>query len=168
MTSETLKLVQALNDFDGPTNIGEIVARSGLSQGKVLGNLPKLCLAGIVDKRGKLYVLTKRGKAILEELEPVPGAKGFYFCYKEGDYTGQVVYSLKDFYQTVQKIDVTSLEFHLHREDFEKWVREVLHDDELANDITGLRGSNISGEPLRMKLSEIIGRNYKMLNMLAT
>jgi len=166
MNSERLRIVQALSEFDAPVDVDELVARSGLSRGKVLGNLPRLCIDGFVVKSGRLYALTKRGRAVIGELEPVPENNGFHFYLEEDKYTGLTAHSLKDFYEVMRKVDLKSLEFHIQRGDFENWIREVLRDEELAGEIAELRNTAISGDVLRDKLCESVGRNYRMLKTL--
>ena len=164
MNSERLRIIQALNELDAPTSIDKIAAKSGLTRGKVLGNLPRLCLDGLVDKRGRLYAIMDRGRVILRELELVPEDKAFYFYLGENKPAGLAARSLKEFYDAVKTVDSTSLEFHVQRGDFEKWIREVLGDEELAAEIAELRPANLSGDSLRNKLCENIGRNYKILS----
>lgn len=166
MDNERLKIVQALNQFYEPININELITESGLSRGKVLGNLARLCIDGFVDKRGKQYAITNRGKAVIEELNPISQDKGFYFYLDENNSTGQVAISLKDFYEIMKMIDIKSLEFHTRRGDFENWIRDLFHDTELASEIAALRNENITGETLRDKLHEAVGRNYRMINSL--
>lgn len=168
MDSERLRIIQALNEFDAPASMDRITAKSGLSRGKVLGNLPKLCLDGLVDKRGRLYAITKRGRAIIGELEPVPEDKGFYFYLRENEPLELVARSMQEFYDVVKSVDLASLEFHVQRGDFEKWIREVLNDEELADEIAGLNVAGLSGDALRDKLCESVARNCRILNNLMT
>ncbi len=166
MNGERLRIVRALSEFRDSVGINELVERSELSRGKVLGNLTRLCREGLVEKNGKQYVITNRAKAINGELNQVPQDKGFYFCFAENKYTGQTALSLKDFYKIVKTIDVQSLEFHNRRGDFGNWIRDILHDDELASEVNALKDENISGEVLRNKLDDTVGRNYRMMTML--
>ncbi len=168
MDGERLIIVQTLSGFNRPVSINELIAKSGLSRGKVLGNLTRLCIEGFIDKNGKQYAITNRGKAVLGELSPAPQDKGFYFYLEENNCTGQVALSLKSFYDIVKTIDIRSLQFHTRRGDFENWIKDVLYDDELACEIAAIRSENVVGEALRNKLCEVAGRNYRMLNTLTT
>ena len=168
MDGEMLRLIQTLNTLDGPANITEIVAGSGLSRGKVLGNLPKLCMVGFVDKQGSQYYISEKGRTVLGELESVPENKGFHFYIEEGVYMGLTAYSLKDFHDIIRTVDVKSIEFHMQRKDFENWVREVLRDGELASEIAEIGNSGVLGESLQVGLYEAVDRNYKMLSLLIT
>ncbi len=164
MNAERLKIIQALNELDTPTSIDKIAAKSGLSRGKVLGNLPRLCLDGLVDKNGRLYAVTDRGRAVVRELEPVPEDKAFYFYLGENKPVGLAARSLGEFYDAVKMVDSASLVFHVQRGDFEKWAREVLRNEELAAEFAELRFANLSGENLRDRLCGSVERSYKILS----
>jgi hypothetical protein len=84
----------------------------------------------------------------LSSARSVPIHEGFYFYRDIGDPTGYVATSLGDFHEKLQAIDVPSIEFHFQREDFEKWIREVVGDDELYHGISGI-SRKTHGEELR-------------------
>lgn len=96
-------------------------------------------------------------------LKPVPREKAFYFFTSIGNYTGISAVSLKEFMERTRDVDVKSLEFHLARGDFEKWMDEVLQDKELAGDIRRMQKSNVSGEVLRNQLTQIVSRRIRRL-----
>ncbi len=164
MTGERLRIVQALHELDSAASIDRIAAEAGLSRGKVLGNLSRLCMDGLVNKREKFYSVTEKGRAILREAEPVPDDKAFYFYFGENKPTKHVARSLREFYDTVKTIDLGSLTFHMQRGDFEKWIRDVLEDKELAAEVAKLRLAGLSGDDLRSKLCESISSNYKIVS----
>jgi len=96
-------------------------------------------------------------------LRNVPREKAFYFFTSVGNYTGMSAASLKEFMEKVNGVNVKSLEFHLQRGDFEKWVEEVLQDKDLARDIKRLQRFNLTGNALRNQLSMVVSRRYKRL-----
>jgi hypothetical protein len=53
--------------------------------------------------------------------------------------------SLEEFVRELPKVNLKSLEFHLFREDFEKWVALSLKEVVLANNIGVLRKQKITG-----------------------
>jgi len=63
-----------------------------------------------------------------EILRTVPREKAFYFFTSIGNYSGVSAASLKEFVEKVNEVNIKSLEFHLYRGDFEKWLDEVLED----------------------------------------
>jgi hypothetical protein len=71
---------------------------------------------------------------------------------------------LKEFAETVELVDVKSLEFHLRRGDFESWIIGVLKDEELAKQVRDeLRVANLRGEDLRKRLHSIISARLEQL-----
>jgi hypothetical protein len=96
-------------------------------------------------------------------LRTVPREKAFYFFTSIGNYTGTSASSLKEFMEKLNEVNVKSLEFHLYRRDFEKWVTEVLQDSELAGEIRRLQRQNLTGNGLRDQLSFVVSRRFKRL-----
>ena len=96
-------------------------------------------------------------------LGTVPREKAFYFFTSIGNYTGQSAASLKEFMDKIGVVNVKSLEFHLSRGDFEKWIAEVLEDKTLATGVGNLRRLNVSGDLLKNQLLNVVSRRYKEL-----
>jgi len=105
-----------------------------------------------------------KDEASMKILKPVPREKAFYFFTSIGNYTGTSAASLKEFMEKINVVDVKSLEFHLLRKDFEKWVSEVLQDKELAAEFRKLQEANLTGYPLRSRLYVAVSRRLKNLN----
>jgi hypothetical protein len=97
-------------------------------------------------------------------LRVLPREKAFYFFTSIGNYTGESAASLKEFLAKINEVNVKSLEFHLYRKDFEKWIDETLEDKELATEIRSLRGLNYSGNMLKDHLYSIIAKHYEKLS----
>jgi hypothetical protein len=97
-------------------------------------------------------------------LRTVPREKAFYFFTSIGNYTGESAASLKEFMERINQVNIKSLEFHLYRGDFEKWIDETLEDRELANEIRNLRSLNYSGSMLKEYLHSIVIKRYKELS----
>lgn len=96
-------------------------------------------------------------------LKTVPREKAFYFFTSIGNYTGVSACSLKEFLEKINEVNVKSLEFHLHRGDFEKWINEVLEDKSLAEEIAKLKKTNLTGENLRHQLYNTVSKRYQQL-----
>lgn len=99
----------------------------------------------------------------LRVLRNVLREEAFYFFTSIGNYTGQSAASLEEFLQKIKDIDIKSLEFHLFREDFEKWIAQTLGDDKLADEIKILREQKVVGNTLRDRLYFIVSRRLKEL-----
>lgn len=93
-------------------------------------------------------------------LRSVPEQEGFHFYLAIGEPTEETAFSLADFVEKMEAVDVRSVNFHYARKDFEKWIREVFGDVELALRLgrIGRIRLGIQGEALR---NEII-RTVKM------
>jgi len=81
----------------------------------------------------------------------VPSNKRFLFYTGVGPdkFTGISACNLSDLREKVKTVDVKALEFHISRGDMERWVRDVLGDEELAEEIERIRQLNLEGELLR-------------------
>jgi hypothetical protein len=97
-------------------------------------------------------------------LRALPREKAFYFFTSIGNYTGESAASLKEFAEKINEVNIKSLEFHLYRRDFEKWIDETLEDKELAIEIRNLRSLNYSGTMLKEHLYSIVAKRYGKLS----
>lgn len=104
-----------------------------------------------------------KGEVTPKVIKTVPREKAFYFFTSIGNYTGKSASSLKEFMEKINEVNVKSLEFHLYRGDFEKWIAEVLEDKELAEEIRKLQKFNPVGDNLRKQLYTIILGHLKYL-----
>jgi len=123
--------------------------------------------------------MLKRRENISRILRTLPREKAFYFFTSIGNYTGESASSLKEFMEKINEVnlkslefhlhrgdfekwiaEVKSLEFHLHRGDFEKWIAEVLEDNELAEEIGKLQKLNLTGDVLRNYLYKTVSKHY--------
>jgi hypothetical protein len=96
-------------------------------------------------------------------LSTVPREKAFYFFTSVGNYTGVSADSLKEFMKRINEVNVKSLEFHIHRGDFEKWMSDVLQDAELAAEMKRLQKLNLTSNSLRDQLNFALSRRLKRL-----
>ena len=96
-------------------------------------------------------------------LRRIPRDKAFYFFTSIGNYTGESATSLKEFIRKVAEVNVKSLEFHLYRGDFEKWIAEVLEDKYLAQEISTFRSLAFRNERLKDELHRVLFRIYSRL-----
>jgi len=89
--------------------------------------------------------------------------EAFYFFTSIGNYTGESASSLEEFMNKIKEINIKSLEFHLYREDFEKWIAQTLGDAKLADEIKGLRNLKFVGNALRDRLYSVVSRRVREL-----
>lgn len=89
--------------------------------------------------------------------------EAFYFFTSIGNFTGRIATSLESFLKEIRDVEAKSLEFHLERKDFEKWIIDVLRDTKLAREIRNLRNQKVTGKALRNSLYTTVSRRYKEL-----
>jgi hypothetical protein len=98
-------------------------------------------------------------KAIASKiLRNVPEQEGFHFYLAIGEPTGEIAVSLADFVKKMETINVRSVNFHFPRKDFEKWIRGVIGDAELALRVgrIGRIRLGIQGEALRNEIIRVV------------
>ena len=97
-------------------------------------------------------------------LSPVPYDKGFHFFMPDGHYTGETAMSLCSFLRDLGSVDIQSTRFHFDRSDFQKWIRIILGDEELATQIDKL-DKNMSEELLKETLLETVQKRISELQL---
>jgi hypothetical protein len=88
-------------------------------------------------------------------LRSVPEQEGFRFYLAIGEPTRETAVSLAEFINKIRTVDVRSVNFHFPRKDFEKWIRVVIGDAELALRIGRIR-LGIQGEALRNEILRVV------------
>ena len=100
-------------------------------------------------------------------LSPVPYEQGFHFFAPDGHYSGETAMSLCSFLRDLQHLDIQSIRFHFERSDFQKWLRTIIGDEELARRIDNLDKTE-PDEPMRQKLSETVQKRISELQLIDT
>jgi phosphoglycolate phosphatase (TIGR01487 family) len=97
---------------------------------------------------------------------PLPEPKRFYF-HVNGPAKGvKPAASLWEFSEVLPQLPIDTVEYHLANEDFERWLKDTLHDRELAKRLRKLARRDIQGEELRQKLSELVKARFMELEQL--
>jgi hypothetical protein len=97
-------------------------------------------------------------------LHPVPYDHGFHFFMPDGHYTGETAVSLCSFLRDLGSVDTESLRFHFLRDDFQKWIRTTIGDEELAQRIDKL-DKKLSVENLQQHLADIVQKRISELQL---
>ena len=98
-------------------------------------------------------------------LREVPEFNAFYFFKDEGKYTGNYAVSLIIFYNMLSKIDKESLLFHFRRGDYQNWIKTIIGDNYLANEIKKI-DKTVNGNELLENLCKIIEKRLIELKQL--
>ena len=130
-------------------------------------NLPEKGLFAITEKGKKTLgipeITKEKAAAIIAYL---PHDKAFNFYVTVGKPLNIHAHSLRDFANKLDRADITSVEFHMQRGDFENWFRG-LGDEELAKKTSFLKKKNVVGEDLRKQLHENAEQRYLELAQLS-
>ena len=68
----------------------------------------------------------------LNLLNTVPFENGFHFYTELGKFTGITASSTVEFAEKLQTVPIQSVTFHFQRQDFQKWLKNTIGDEELA------------------------------------
>jgi len=98
------------------------------------------------------------GKKIIELnlLNVVPSEYAFQFFTEIGKNTGITATSTVDFAEKLQVIPIQSVGFHFQRQDFQKWFKNIIGDEELVKRINEINIWVQDDEKLRKELSTAI------------
>lgn len=94
-------------------------------------------------------------------LRTVPLDGAFYFYEGIGKPTVHMARSLADFREKINDVGLRSLVFHLRRKDFESWIRDILGDSELAENVGKIAPDSFD---LQVKLYATVSKRIKKLN----
>jgi len=88
-------------------------------------------------------------------LRTVPYEEGFHFYIAIENFTRETATSLDTFEKKLQIVPGYSVNFHLQRGDFQKWIKNILGDEQLAKRVN-LISLTLSAENMRKELLAII------------
>ncbi len=100
-------------------------------------------------------------------LTPVPYEQGFHFFMPDGHYSGETAMSLCAFLRDLGRIDMISIRFHFERGDFQKWLRTIIGDEELAKRIEN-SDKKVPDETFRQHLTDIVQKRISELQLIDT
>jgi hypothetical protein len=149
-----------MNEATGHLNFDEFAGMVGFPPSEVMSILRDLAKTGHLRKVGGGYGLTEKGKSALKAIVPVPAGKEFKFYFaidKPAEYCASTPI---EFYDALQRVDVSSLEFHMLRGDFQLWIKSALENFVLAEKIEELKKAGLLGETLRVTLLETLETVY--------
>jgi len=161
--------------LDKPAKATEIAKDTGVNFPSVMMHILGLAKSGHVEMPYKsLYLITEKGKKTLglpdvdgkkasEILTYLPLEKSFHFYIDYGKPLNVHAASLQDFSEKINSVEMSSVEFHSNRGDFESWFMG-LGDVELARKALLIREQKMAGENLRKKLHDAARSRYEELS----
>ena len=91
----------------------------------------------------------------LNLLNTVKFENGFHFFTELGKFTGITATITVEFAEKLQTVPIQSVTFHFQRQDFQKWLKNTIGDEELAKRINQIK-AGFQDENLRKALSTTV------------
>lgn len=159
---QRLKVLKAMSEVTGHMDMKQFAQTVGLAPSKTIEQVHELAKTGFVKKIGSGYGITEKGKNALKAVAPVAAGEEFQFYKGIDQPTGLCATCIKDFYDSVTKTDVASLEFHFYRGDFENWIRTAINDAAFADELVQMKKTELKGENLRKELAKAAKERYSI------
>jgi alpha-amylase len=96
-------------------------------------------------------------------LRRLPADRGFTFFHDFARPTKITVQSLNEFHSALKRVDAKVIRFHVERRDFDRWLRQVVGDEKLADKMAELPEKELSGEKLRRQVLKTVEGRLKEL-----
>ncbi len=160
MKEDHLKILKTMQEATNRMDINMFAQAVNLNPNQAIAQVHELAEEGFLRRVGGGYGLTDKAKNAIKMSTQVPEKEIFQFYIDMDKPIGFSAHSLEEFYRIVKKVCSDSLDFHLYRGDFERWLREVLSDKDLADEIQNIKATEIKGEELRKALLKAIDNRY--------
>ena len=160
MKKESLKVLKVMNEVTTKTDLNGFARLVGLSPTETIEQMQELLKSGLVRKAGSGYGITEKGRNALRAFVPVEKGKEFHFYNDIDQPNGFQAENILSFYDILKIAPVASLEFHLYREDFEKWISGEIGDSALVDELAKIKSQGLKGEELRKEFLLALGRRY--------
>lgn len=166
MKEEQFKILKTMSEATNRMDLNMFAQAVNLSPDQAMAEVQELAKKGFLRKVGKGYGLTVKGKNLLQVFQFVSSEMSFQFYEAVDKPLGFTARSIEEFYKSIKQVCSDSLEFHLHRGDFERWLSDVCGDKKLAQEIAALKTAELKSEELRIALLKIIDAKYGMEELL--
>jgi len=166
LKEQQLKILKVMNEATSRMDINMFAQAVNLTPEQAIEQVHILANEAFLRKVGAGYGLTEKGKNALKISAQVPEEKAFCFYVAFDKPLGFSSRSIEEFYRTIKQVTSDSIDFHLYRGDFERWIEEVLQDNELADVVGELEGYGLTGEELRKALLKAIDARYGVGDLL--
>jgi predicted transcriptional regulator len=162
LKEEQLKVLKALSEATSRMDLAMFAQKVNLTANQTMYQIQELAKEGFLQKVGGGYGITQKGKAALKGFAAVPKEMSFHFYFGIDQPSEFKAESLEQFYREIKQIRVQSLEFHLYRGDFEKWLKDVCKEPELAIEFGSVSAMCLKDEELRVELLKALDAKYSI------
>lgn len=162
MNEQQFKVLKIMAEVTSHMDMTEFAQKVCLTPSETIEQVHELAKVGLVSRVGGGYGITEKGKAALRAVVAVPVNMAFCFYLGMDQPTCFLAKSIKEFYELVKIVDITSLEFHLYRGDFENWVRTAVKDSVFADELGCVKDSQVKGEQLREAIEKAAEMRFSL------
>lgn len=162
MNEQQFKVLKFMAEVTGRVDMTEFARKVCLTPSQAVEQVQELAKIGLVSKVGAGFGITEKGRAALKAAVAVPTGTEFHFYLGMDQPTCFAAKSIKEFYDLVKIVDVTSLEFHLYRGDFENWVKTTVGDSVFADELACMKNSQVKGEELREAIAQAAEMRFSL------
>ncbi|MCW4025307.1 MAG: DUF5752 family protein [Candidatus Bathyarchaeota archaeon] len=162
MKEEQFKILKTMTQATSKMDLHVLSETVNLTPNQTIAEVQALADEGFMARVGHGYGVTEKGKNALKAHLPVPDENIFVFYNSLSQPTGFSAQTIIEFHNNIQQVNAESLEFHLNRQDFENWLRDVVKDAELAEELEKIRFAGLKGEQLRVKLLKALSIKYSI------
>lgn len=166
MKETHIKILKTMNEATNRMDLNMFAEAIDLTPNQAIVEIQELAKEGFLRKVGGGFGLTEKGRNALKAFTTFANEARFHFYVGIDKPLGFSAQSLTEFYRLIKQVTTDSLEFHLYREDFENWLKEICRDSELATAIGNLKTDDLKGEPLRNALLNTIDARYGINELL--
>lgn len=166
MKEEHIKILKTMNEATNRMDMNMFAEAVNLSPNQAMVEVQELAKEDFLRKVGGGFGLTEKGRTALKMFTPVSSEAVFLFYVDVDKPIGFTAHSMEEFYRFIKQVIVDSLEFHLHRGDFENWLKDACSDLELAEAFGTLKIDGLNGEDLRKALLKAIDAKYGVGDLL--
>jgi predicted transcriptional regulator len=166
LKDEQFKILKTMSEAKNRMDLNMFAQAVNLSPDQTMAEIQELAKEGFLRKVGKGYSLTVKGKSFLKVFQIVSSEMSFQFYECMDKPLGLTARSIEEFYKAIKQVCTDSLEFHLCRGDFERWLSDVCGDKKLAQELAALKTDELKGEELRTALLKTIDTKYGVEELL--
>jgi DNA-binding Lrp family transcriptional regulator len=160
LIEEQTKILKFMSEMTGRVDMNEFAKKMGLTSSQIIEEMQELTKEGFLKKIGGGFALTEKGRTALKGSASVAWNMRFNFYTAVDQPTGVSAGSIKEFHDLLLRLNVTSLEFHLYRGDFENWFKNAAGDPTFADELAKIKKTGLKSEELRKAIAKIAEARY--------
>jgi predicted transcriptional regulator len=166
LKEEQFKVLKAMIEATSRMDLNMFAEKVKLTPNQTMQQIQELAKEGFLQKSGRGYGITEKGKAAFKVFTPVTEEMSFHFYFDINQPADLTSKTLQEFYKAIKQVSAGSLEFHLYRGDFENWLKEACKEQKLADKIGGIKVTGLKGEELRAELLKVLDAKYFIQDLL--